>query len=94
MNLKQQLRLYIKKRGFTAAQLSRLSGVPKQSISDWLAGANPRNIDQVKKVADALCVSLEHLCFGTDDSVTADSMAESKSEWTEGIFEIKFRRIK
>ena len=68
MNLKNQLKFYLEENGITASTLARLSGVPKQSISDWLAGSNPRDIRQVKKVADSLKTTIDHLVFGEGKS--------------------------
>lgn len=66
MNFKNQLLYHIKVQNLTAAELSRRSGVSKQSISDWLAGVQPRSIPQVKKVADVFAISVDSLCFGKD----------------------------
>jgi len=99
MDLKKHLRSLLKLRGITAAELARRASVPKQSISDWLGGSSPRDIKQVKKVADALGVSVDELCFGektesrvieqitTIDSILGDG-------WVSGIFEVRFRRVK
>lgn len=98
MTLKKQLRFYLDSRHMTAAQLARKAGVPKQSLSGWIGGSNPRDIKQVKKVADSLGVSLDNLMFGNG----ADEQAQRQNEistllgddWIGGIFEVKFRRVK
>ena len=92
MNLKKQLKLYLSNKGLTASELSRISGVPKQSLSDWLAGSSPRDIRTVKKVADALEVTLDHLVFGDGVAVLQESVPAN--EWMSGIYEVKFRKIK
>jgi transcriptional regulator with XRE-family HTH domain len=92
MNLKKQLKLYLANKGLTASELSRISGVPKQSLSDWLAGSSPRDIRTVKKVADALEVTLDHLVFGDGVAVLQESVPAN--EWMSGIYEVKFRKIK
>ena len=100
MKLKTQLRTLLKLKGINAAELSRQSGVPKQSISDWLGGTMPRNIAHVKKVADALNVTVDELCFGgknTDlvpSSQNADLDALLGDQWISGLFEVKLRRVK
>jgi hypothetical protein len=73
--------------------LSRISGVPKQSLSDWLAGSSPRDIRTVKRVADALDVSLDHLVFG-DGVVKGALDFEGDNPWMSGVYEVKFRKIK
>lgn len=97
MNLKEQLRLYIECNGLNASVLARKSGVPNATISDWLSGRKPRNIDQVKKVADTLNVPLEHLLYGSGiKKIESDLDLESLlgDGWIGGLFEIKLRRVK
>ena len=67
-NFRKHLRLYLQLRGLTVSALSRQTDVPKQTIADWLAGTRPRNMEHVKRVADALGVSIVILFFG-DGSV-------------------------
>ncbi len=101
MNLKKQLKAYLKAKNLSASELSRITGIPKQSISDWLAGSNPRDIRLVKKVADVFSVSLDHLFFGDGvvervENVTLRQIevpGEPDSEWITGVFEGKFRRV-
>lgn len=43
-------------------QLSELSGVPSRTIDDWENGRRiPRDVYQLKKIADALGVKIEEL---------------------------------
>lgn len=97
MNLKQQIKLFLKTRGMTAIQLSRASGVPDATIADWLAGRSPRNLDQVKKVADVFGVSIDHLVYGEglakEDKIT-DIDALLGDGWIGGVFEVRLRRLK
>jgi transcriptional regulator with XRE-family HTH domain len=96
MNLKAQLRLLLDLRGMTPTELARKSGVSKQVISLWQSGAKPKNVEQVKAVADALSVSVDCLLFGNGDergnNVGLDALLGD--EWISGAFEIKIRRIK
>lgn len=98
MTLKKQLRFYLNQKDITASQLAKRSSVPKQSMSDWLSGSNPRNITQVKKVADALGVTIDHLMFGEGEGKTSDKSLDIETilndQWISGLFEIKFRRVK
>ena len=97
MNLKNQLRLYLRDRGITASQLARKTSVPKQSISGWLAGNNPRDVRQVKRVAEVFGVSLDQLLFGNgiiepkQDPITLDQLVGK--EWIGGLFEVRLRRV-
>lgn len=67
INLSFQLKKMIDLTGLTVSELSRQSGVPKQTITDWLAGTEPRRISQVKKVANLLGVTVDELVFGGVD---------------------------
>ena len=96
--LKDQLQYFLRARGMTASALARRAGVPKQSLSDWLAGASPRKIDHLKRVSQVLGVTIDHLCFGKGEppesqSSTHPSLESLLDRGTEGLFEIKLRRI-
>lgn len=97
MTLKDQLQFYIRKSGMSASALARKASVPKQSLSGWMAGSMPRDIRQLKRVADALAIPLDHLVFGNGDHEQfkqTDSEAVLGDRWVSGIFEVKFRRLK
>jgi len=97
MVLKQQLKLLLRKNDLNASQLARKSGLPRQTINDWLGGSPPRDVRQVKKVADALAVSVDHLCFGSaeeSESKQTDISSLLGDEWIGGVFEMKIRRVK
>lgn len=95
MNLKNQLKFYLQKDDLTAAQLSKKSGVSKQVLSLWLKGASPKNVQQVKMVAEILKTSVDNLCFGDGKEPKKKSEFDSMSEdeWFSGQFEIKIRRL-
>lgn len=90
MNLKHQLKLYLEYRELSAAQLAKKSGVSKQVISLWLSGGSPRNVEQIKKVAEILNTSVDHLCFGEGLEKKTEPPGD---DWLSGVFEIKVRRI-
>lgn len=98
MNLKKQLKLYLELRDMTAAQLARKASVAKQSISGWLAGSNPRDVRQIKRVASVLGISVDHLMFGDGKDQQAEKTIELDAlmgdGWISGIFEVKFRRVR
>ena len=59
MNRIKELRT---KKNMNRKQLSDLSGVPSRTIDDWENGRRtPRDVYQLKKVADALQVTIEDL---------------------------------
>ena len=98
MNLPKQIQFYLRLRGMTAAELARKAGVSKQVISQWANGSRPRDVEQVKKVADAFGTTVDSLLFGSGKDMSAERVTELDallgSEWISGLFEVKFRRIK
>jgi len=86
LTLRKTLRELLNQRGLSAAELSRRTGVPRSVLSDWLAGASPRNIDHLRRVAEAFQVSIETLCFGKDLSKDPPF-----AHWVEGTFEGRIR---
>lgn len=99
MNLKNQLKHYLEKKDISVTKLSKLSGVPQQTIHDWLTG-NSKNpaIGQLHKVCKALNVSLDNLCYGEgsekNENRVSDIEALLGEEWIGGLFEIRIRRVK
>ena len=90
LHLKDRLREHLKERSWTAAELSRRSGVPKQVLSLWLAGVEPRKLSHLKSVASVLGTSIDQLCFAVNPAVVAGTESPV-SEWIEGVFEGRLR---
>lgn len=91
MNLKRNLKRILADKDLTAAQLSRKTGVPKSTISEWMGGGNPRDLNKVKIVANFLEVTLDDLCFG--DSMDRPTPIESHlNEIRAGIYEVILRK--
>jgi transcriptional regulator with XRE-family HTH domain len=74
MKLAANLLSICKKRGLSLAKLSRMCGVPIQTLHGWSTGKSVANLEQLKKVASSLEVSLYELAFGETDPF------ENKSE--------------
>jgi transcriptional regulator with XRE-family HTH domain len=98
MNLKGQLKLYLEHTGMSASQLAKKSSVPRQSLSDWISGSKPRDIAQVKRVAEVLGTSVDHLVFGNGLDNKSQKITELDAllgdEWISGLFEVRFRRVR
>ena len=81
----------------TAAELARKSGVSKQVLSQWMGGAEPRKLDQLKRVSVALGTNVDNLCFGKGVDQERDRITELDAllgdGWVGGLFEVKFRRV-
>jgi transcriptional regulator with XRE-family HTH domain len=98
MNLKKQLKFFLGLREISASQLAKRAGVPKQSLSGWLGGSNPRDVKQIKRVADALGTTVDNLLFGDGPNVDQQRITELDAllgeGWISGLFEVRFRRVK
>lgn len=98
MTLKKQLRFYLVLREMSASQLAKKSGVPKQSLSGWLSGNHPRNVTQVRMVADVLGTTVDNILFGEGQDEKQQRITELDAlmgeQWISGLFEIRFRRVK
>jgi len=94
VELKTILRKIIKEKGLTVVAVSRASKVPVQTLHGWLQGSDPKNIRQLKSVADFLGVDLDYLCFGIRPKSEADKIERFEDEINAGIFEVVLRRVK
>ena len=94
MKLPLVLKKILKEKDITISQLSRGTNVPVQTISNWLSGQSPRNISQIKAVADFLGVDLNYLCFAESIQAKAPSITEFEDEINCGVFEVVLRKIR
>lgn len=93
MKLNTNLKNLIARHGIKITHLSKATGVPVQTLHNWLASQPPRNIDQVKKVAEHFGVSLDLLLYG--DKLTNKSVLDEfvDDELYAGQYEVVLRRI-
>lgn len=76
----------------TLVSLSKATGVPKSTISEWLGNRSPNPVQAVK-IANHLGVSLHYLLFGEDDAQEPFQKI-MKEDFFKGTFEISVKRIK
>lgn len=67
MQFRKMLVHFCKGKGWTLGQLAKTSGVPRATLHGWTTGRSALDLNQVKKVALALEVSLHELIFGEPD---------------------------
>ena len=95
MKLKTNLKLLMDAKGLRASQVSRLSGVPSQRISDWTAGATVRNLDQLKKVCEVLGVTIDAILFSdVTDCSSKPNGAANDPQLEEQVFMVRIKRVK
>jgi transcriptional regulator with XRE-family HTH domain len=63
MNISKNLSKYLKSEGITLNEFSKRISISASTIHGWLNGIPPKNLKDVKKVADYFNVSLDELCF-------------------------------
>lgn len=91
MKIGRQLKDLLNKHDLKVAQLARATGIPRQTLDNWILGQDPRNLKQVKIIADHFKVSIEFLCFG--EQPKERSLVEFEHEINAGVFEVVLRRV-
>ncbi len=96
MRLKHNIQHYLDTSGLTASALARKANLPKTTIANWLAGVAPRDLVQLKKLADCIGVSIDTLTF-SDFAVPMEIQSNQISDlenFFQGDFRISIQRIK
>lgn len=93
MILDKQLKALLQKHDVTVAQLARATKISAKTIYQWLNGQNPRDLKQVRKVADHFNVSIDFLAFGIDLKNKTE-ITDYREEINAGVFEVVLRRQK
>ena len=94
MQLGKVLKHLMVERDVKVSQLSRATKVPIQTLHNWLSGQHPRNMDQLKRLAEHFGVSVDYLLFGSAPREKASMFEQYQDEINAGEFEVILRRIK
>ena len=96
MELRRHLKQLMDTHGITVTGLAKQAGFPKQTIHDWLTGAEPRRISQVKKVADVLRVTVDAVVFCPirEQQMLPSVLITQPDSWIKFVGEIKIRPIR
>ncbi len=73
MNLATNLKKFCKAKKLSITELARQTGVRQNTIHGWANGRRVLNLDDLKKVADVLEVSIHMLVYGSPDPHEAPS---------------------
>lgn len=87
------LKTLIRQQATTTGELAKEINVSPKTISDWLTGRTPRDLDAVKRCARALGVSVHFLLYGDEDQKNLIGEILEKSELHTGLYEITVRRV-
>lgn len=68
MNFSKNLKHHMKRNGLTLKDLAILLNVSQSTVHGWLNGVPPKNIPVVQKLARALNLSIEELCFNESEA--------------------------
>ncbi len=93
VKIAQTLKALLQQRGMTLREISKVSGVPVSTLSEWSSNRNPKNPLQTKKVAEALGVTMHFLIFGEDDSQEPIQKI-LKEDFFSGTFEMTIKRVR
>ncbi len=94
MKIDERLKSIMEEKGLTITQLSKLSGVRPQRISDWRNGVSVRDFKQLKSVTSELGVLIDDILFEQNKSfINGQEEINLETEWSTGLYEIKFRKI-
>jgi len=93
MNIKASLKKLLHDRDMTVAQLSRATKVPVQTLSNWLQGLKPRDLEQVQRVSAYFGVTLDFFVSGKE-SEAKPAFNDYKEEINAGVYEVILRKLK
>lgn len=98
MSLDKNLNFLLKSKKIKLSALSLKTKVPKQTLHNWLYGADPKNIVQVRSVADFFTVTIEELCFEDlekgQKNKPEDHFTKYHEEINAGVYEVILRKVK
>jgi hypothetical protein len=98
MRLDRNLNHLLKSKKIKLTTLSTKTKIPKQTLHNWLYGADPKNIVQIRSVADFFEITIEELCFGDLEkgikNKSDDQFTKYHDEINAGIYEVILRKIK
>ena len=93
LQLQRTLKKILRERDIKLVQLSRATKVAVATLNNWLGGQPPRNISQVKAVADHFGISLDELLYDQRPRVE-ESFEKHREEINAGIFQVILIKVK
>lgn len=93
MEFAKTLKTVLRQKAITTGELAKEINVSPKTISDWLTGRTPRDLDAVKRCADHLKVSVHFLLYGQDDRTSLIEELLHKTEIHTGLYEISIKKV-
>lgn len=89
IQLADSLKRLMTERNLTVSSISRKTGINKSTIHNYCNGVVPRNLPQLKKLAELFEISLTDLIFNTEKVPNP----KNKNQNLEGKYEVIIRKI-
>lgn len=93
MEFAKTLKTLIRRRATTTNELAREINVSPKTISDWLSGRTPRDLDAVRRCSEYFGVSVHFLLYGEEDKKNLIEEILEKTEVHTGLYEISIRKV-
>lgn len=93
MEFAKTLKTLIRRRATTTNELAREINVSPKTISDWLSGRTPRDLDAVRRCSEFFGVSVHYLLYGEEDKKNLIEEILEKTEVHTGLYEISIRKV-
>ena len=93
LKINETLVKVLESRRMTMTNLSKKSGIPLSSLSEWKKNNRNPNAEDLAKVAAVLDCSIHYLLFGSEDP-SEPIQKVLKEEFFKGTFEITLKRVK
>jgi transcriptional regulator with XRE-family HTH domain len=93
MNLGKNILTKCRQRGWSLAQLAKISSVPKSTIHGWITGQQSINLKQLANVSSALESPIYELAFGFKDPFLQNSISNQLEEIFTGKLKVSIQKI-
>jgi transcriptional regulator with XRE-family HTH domain len=80
-----------KEKGITVTQLARMAEISQPTLHGWTTGRSVKKVEDLKKIASVLEVSIHELLFGTPDPY--ESNAKRLEEIFSGDLRITIHKV-
>ncbi len=90
--LSKNLTRILKQKGISLSEIARQTRVPKATLHSWTVGQKSVNLEQLKKVAEFLNVSVALLAYGEED-MAAEKSTEMLKELFSGDLRVTIKKI-
>ena len=91
MKLQTNLKKLLKAKKMSIASLADIANIPASNIKTWLAGSSPRNLNDLRVVAQILKIEFEHLLF--EDLEKLPEEIQEDDVVLDGMYKIRLERV-